>query len=48
MKEKKKKMKLLKLDDLFTSQEQRDFEKAGKISLACIMSDRTCMILPFK
>ena len=31
MKEKEQKMKLLKLDDLFTSQEQRDFEKAEKV-----------------
>ena len=31
MKEKEPKMKLLKLDDLFTSQEQRDFEKAEKV-----------------
>ena len=31
MKEKEQKMKLPKLDDLFTSQEQRDFEKAEKV-----------------
>ena len=33
MKEQEQKMKLPKLDDLFTSQEQRDFEKAEKIEL---------------
>lgn len=31
MKEQEQKMKLLKLDDLFTSQEQRDYEKAEKV-----------------
>ena len=33
MKEQEQKMKLPKLDDLFTSQEQRDFKKKKKIEL---------------
>ena len=48
MKEKKKKMKLPKLDDLFTIQEQRDYEKAEKVEEIDISNIKDFPNHPFK
>ena len=48
MKEQEQKMKLPKLDDLFTIQEQRDYEKAEKVEEINISSIKDFPNHPFK
>lgn len=48
MKEQEQKMKLPKLDDLFTSQEQRDYEKAEKVEEIDISNIKDFPNHPFK
>ena len=48
MKEQEQKMKLPKLDDLFTIQEQRDYEKAEKVEEINISSIKDFHNHPFK